>query len=244
MRFRYGSSPGQEADLHLPDVARPPVVCLLHGGFWRMPYDREQFTPVATDLARCGFAVWNMEYRRLGGAGSGWPGTMDDVVTGIEYLAQVADRGIELDLGRVATVGHSAGGHLALYAAGRGPGRVRIVAAAGLAPIADLAQAHRHGLGGDAVGQLMGGPPSLHPGRYQAASPAEMLPLNVTQLILHGAADEVVPVQLSHRYAQAARASGDEVEMVELPGTGHMEFLDPASEAHVLLRRWLQHRLR
>ncbi|MCM2316459.1 MAG: alpha/beta hydrolase, partial [Thermoanaerobaculia bacterium] len=150
---RYGPHDGQEGDLHIPSRSRPPVVCLLHGGFWRMPYGRSQFDAVAHDLARRGFAVWNLEYRRLGAPTAGWPGTFDDVLAGIEHLARFAEEGVDLDLDRVAVIGHSAGGHLALWAAARqradeGSGiarRVRISAVAGLAPVADLVDAHSLG---------------------------------------------------------------------------------------------------
>lgn len=100
--IRYGSAPGQEGDLLLPSTSRPPVICLLHGGFWRMPYGRDQMTDVARDLAARGFAVWNLEYRRVGAPGGGWPGTLDDVGAGIAYLARLVADGIDLDLGRVA----------------------------------------------------------------------------------------------------------------------------------------------
>jgi dipeptidyl aminopeptidase/acylaminoacyl peptidase len=108
-----------------------------------------------------------------------------------------------------------------------------------LAPIADLAHAYEFKVGGEAVGELLGGTPSHYPERLQAASPIEMLPLRVRQLILHGTADDVVPIDLSRRYSRAADAAGDTVELIELSGTGHMDYLDPSSEAHAILCRWL-----
>lgn len=243
---RYGAAADHEADLHLPATPRPPVVCLLHGGFWRMPWGRDQMTPVAEDLASRGFAVWNIEYRRLGAAGGGWPGTMDDVALAIDHLARLVADGVDLDLDRVVVVGHSAGGHLALWAAGAARGRtelsarrVRIAAAIGLAPIADLAAAHAARVGGSVIEELLGGAPSVRPDPYGAASPMALLPLGVRQLVLHGTADEDVPIELSRHYAAAARAAGDDIELVALPGTGHMELVDPASEAHAVLCRWL-----
>jgi acetyl esterase/lipase len=203
-------------------------------------------TAIAEDLASRYFAVWNLGYRRLGQQHAGWPGTMDDVAAGIDHLARIANEGADLGLNRVTVVGHSAGGHLALWAAGRsarsdsGARPVRVRAAVGLAPIADLAGAYDAKVGGEVVAELLGGPPSQHPERCREASPIEMLPLKVRQLILHGTADDAVPIELSRRYARAAAAAGDDVTFVELQGAGHMEFLDPRSEPHEILCRWLQ----
>jgi acetyl esterase/lipase len=209
-----------------------------------MPYGRDQMTAIADDLASRGLAVWNLEYRRLGGQG-GWPATMDDVAAGIGHLAQLPGAGFDLDLDRVTVVGHSAGGHLALWAAARHRAphaqvsRVRALAAVGLAPIADLAQACDWRVGGEVVAELMGGTPSQYPERYRAASPMEMLPLGVRQLVLHGTADDAVPIELSRRYSRAAGAAGDAIELIELPDTGHMEYLDPGSAAYATLCHWL-----
>lgn len=244
---RYGPDEGQAGDLWLPTRARPDVVCLLHGGFWRMPHGRDQFHAVAEDLARRGFAVWNLEYRRIGAAGAGWPGSFDDVVAAIEHLARLAAEGVDLDLTRVVVAGHSAGGQLALWAAGRqcadrkqGIARpVPIAAVVGLAPVADLVRAHALGLGGGAVAELLGGTPAQQLARYQAASPHLMLPMIIPQLLIHGRHDDAVPIEMSRNYASAARAAGDPVESVELPDGGHMDFLDPASSAHAALCEWL-----
>jgi acetyl esterase/lipase len=217
----------------------------MHGGFWRMPWARDQMDPVASDLVARGFAVWNIEYRRLGGVDAAWPATLNDGVMAIDHLARLTEQGIALDLSRVAVVGHSAGGHLALYAAAEALARspqaspVRPYAAVGLAPVADLAAAHAQRLGGQVVAELLGGSPSERPERYRAASPIERLPLGVRQLILHGALDDAVPIDFSRRYAAAACAAGDAIDLVEFPAMGHMEFLDPQSEGHATLTRWL-----
>lgn len=241
----YGPNEHQVGDLYLPGSPQPPVICLLHGGFWRMPYQRGEMSAVARDLAQRGFAVWNLEYRRLGANGGGWPGTFEDVAAGIDHLAELATGGIALDLDRVVVAGHSAGGQLALWAARREAGRtpstrrVRVAAAAGLAAVADLARAHALALNRDAVAELLDGSPTEQPERYRATSPIDMLPLGVPQLLLHGIADDVLPIEISRRYAQVATAAGDPVQLVELEGAGHMDFLDPASEAHAALCRWL-----
>lgn len=243
----YGSSADQMGDLHLPDAPNAAVVCLLHGGFWRMPHGRDQMTALAGDLVSRGFAVWNLEYRRLGAPGGGWPGTFQDVAAGIDHLATLAADGGGIDLDRVAVVGHSAGGHLALWCAqrdatgsdGHAPKHVRIAAAVGLAPVADLARGYELGCGHHAVADLLGGSPNELPERYRTSSPIAMLPLGVRQLILHGTADDALPADMSRDYAREAIAKGDDVRFVELDGVGHMEFLDPANEAHAILCEWL-----
>jgi len=202
---------------------------------------------IAADLAGRGFAVWNLGYRRVGVPDGGWPGTFDDVLAGIDRLTGFAADGIDLDLDRVVVSGHSAGGHLALWAAarergeksGERTGRCRISAVVGQAPVADLQRAFELRAGGSAVSELLGGTPTQRAERYRWASPRARLPLNVPQLLIHGTSDDVVPIEISRGYIQAARAAGDRAELVELPGAGHMEFLDPASPAHAVLCHWL-----
>ncbi len=246
--IRYGSAPSQEADLYLPNATRPPVVCLLHGGFWRMPYGRDQFDAVAQDLVSRRFAVWNLEYRRLGELPGGWPETLCDVAAGIDHLAVLAADNVNLDLSRVIVAGHSAGGQLALWASARrtghgnpgGPTRVRPSGVAGLAAALDLAALFAIGVGNHAVRELLGGSPAEHPARYAAASPATLLPLGVPQLIVHGAADDTLPLEVTREYVHAATRAGDSIQFRELPRVGHMDYLDPSSEAHDALCRWLE----
>jgi acetyl esterase/lipase len=261
----YGASQDQVGDLYLPEAEQPPVICLLHGGYWRMPWGRDHIAPLAVPLTQLGFAVWNLEYRRVraaaesgagggrsggggrdGGRDGGWPGTLQDVGAGIDCLATWERR---LDLDRVTVVGHSAGGHLALWAAAQGgehgngfgfrPTRVRVAAAVGLAPVVDLVWAYEHGCGNGAVENFLGGSPGEYPGRYREASPAARLPLGVRQLILHGTPDEDVPVEISRRYAQAAVAAGDDLTFMELPDVSHMDLVDPASPSTAILFDWL-----
>jgi acetyl esterase/lipase len=240
--FHYGPHPHQAGDLYRPHATRPPVVCLLHGGFWRMPHGRDQFDAVAADLVAHGYAVWNLGYRRLGEDGGGWPGTFADVAAGLDHLATLVDEGVDLDLERVVVVGHSAGGHLSLWSARGNAGaakRVHVAAVVGLAPVADLVRAQQLALGDGAVDELLGGTPAQQPERYRTGSPFALLPLAVRQLVLHGTADAAVPIELSRAYAQRAAAAGDPIDFVELEGAGHMEFLDPRSGAHAVLVRWL-----
>lgn len=238
--FRYGSSPDQEGDLHLPASRRAAVVCLLHGGFWRQPYGRDQMTPIADDLQRRGYAVCNLEYRRIGTPGFEWQHPLEDVLAGIDYLAHWQGA---VDLEQLVLCGHSAGGHLALWAASRrGPtsaSPVKVRAVVGQAPIADLIAGHSLGLGGGAASEFLGATPATDAGRFAAASPQSQLPLGIPQLIIHGTRDDAVPLALSESYVIAARRHGDSVELHDVPDYGHMEFLDPASEPHRILCDWL-----
>ncbi len=237
----YGSDPVQNGDLFLPSgVRKPPVVVLVHGGFWSMPYDKSLMEKLAGDLQQHGFAVWNIEYRRLDAPGSGWPGEFQDVADAVDHLTAFAKDGIELDLSRVASVGHSAGGHFALWIAGRHhiaagqPGaspRVTVKAAVGQAPVPDLVRGFDTNVGHGVVKTLMGGSPEDVAQRYAAGSPRALLPLGVRQLIVHGDADHIVPLDLSKHYVDEARAVHDAIRLEVLPGVGHFEHIDPSTAA-------------
>ena len=232
--------PCQAAQLFLPEKLQPPVICLLHGGFWRTPWGREQMNPLAHDLQRRGFAVWNLGYRRIGEPGGGWPGTFDDIAAGIDALAELVDNGVALDLQRVIVVGHSAGGHLALWSAASGnTRRVRPCAVAGLAPVTDLRRCYAHVREPEVVEKLMGGAPDEYEDRYLHASPLSLLPLGLPQLIIHGSNDTDVPLQWSRDYVERARVAGDDAHLSVIAGMDHMAFLDPASQAHGVLCNWL-----
>lgn len=226
---RYGDHPDQLANLHLPagEGGPWPVVVVVHGGFWRERWDRTTATPLARDLAARGYLAWNIEYRRVGQEGGGWPGTLDDAGAAVDALADVE----EADTERVAAVGHSAGGHLALWLAAREKPRVRVRAAVSLAGVADLESGARAGLGDGAVVDFVGGGADDVPERYARASPAELLPLGVPQLLVHGGRDEIVPPEQSRAYAEKAGAAGDDVELVELPGADHFDVIDPGHDA-------------
>ena len=213
-RVRYGKGPEHIADLRRPASAGPhPLALLLHGGFWTDHWRRDLMDGLAIDLTRRGWATLNVEYRRLG-SGGGWPATGNDVLMAIDAI----DR-LEGLTGDVMLVGHSAGAQLALWAAGAHPRAVmRVVSLAG---ITDLDVAARHRIGGGAVGRLIeSDPPSV-------ASPIDHLPLGVPALLAHAVDDPVVPVDQSRRYATAAQAAGDSVELVEVEGADHMGLIDP-----------------
>jgi acetyl esterase/lipase len=236
----YGPGPDRFGELWRPAGAGPwPVVALLHGGFWRATRTLELMRPLAADLAGRGFAAWNLEYRRVGQPGGGWPGTCEDVAAGLDHLAGLAGRA-PLDLDRLVVAGHSAGGHLALWSAARAglprgaPGAAPLVApcqAVSLAGVCDLHAGAADGIGEDAIAGFLGATPDQAPERYRLASPRSRLPLGVGQLLVHGDADTRVPVEQSRAYAAAAAAAGDPVELVELAGVDHMAVIDPASPA-------------
>ncbi len=244
---KYGPEDFQEGDLYLPGTESPPVVCLLHGGFWQMPYDRSQLTAVSIDLVSRGFAVWNIEYRRLGAEGGGWPGTFNDVIAAVNHLESFVDSGISLNLERVIVAGHSAGGHLALWCAGQTDTvsetftrlRIKPAAVVGLAPVADLVGAYEAREGDNPIAKLLGGTPAEVPDRYLIGSPMAMVPLGVRHLVIHGTADEALPIELTRNYARAAKNAGDEIDFIELADVGHMDYVDPSSKAHSLLCKWL-----
>lgn len=237
----YGPGTEQAGDLYLPSESRVPLVCLFHGGFWRMPYGRDQLDPMAADLCAAGFAVWNIGYRRVGPAGHPWPATLHDAEAAIAYLPVLKRNHPQVDLSRLFLVGHSAGGHLAFLVASKSQQQtaLRPTAVIGLAPVLDLAAAYQADLGDGAVALFLGGSPSTVPERYQEASPRARLPLGVRQCILHGEADSVVPPSFSRAYVTAAVAAGDQVTYSVIRGADHMAFIDPASGGYAQLRRYL-----
>jgi acetyl esterase/lipase len=209
------------------------VAVVIHGGFWRDAYDRTLMDDLCEDLAATGWAAWNLEYRRLGGGG-GWPETFDDVAAGIDHLDRLVD-----DLSVVVTIGHSAGGHLALWAATRPDPRVRVTHAVAQAGVVDLVEAARLGLSRGVAEELLGGSPSEVPELYDLASPAARLPLGVPQLLVHGGRDEIVPAEMSRTYARSTAAAGDRIELIVHEELGHFEHLDPSSAAWASVRTWL-----
>ncbi|MGZ4271767.1 MAG: alpha/beta hydrolase family protein [Solirubrobacteraceae bacterium] len=241
MPHSYGPHRHQFCELALPEgggsPAPPhPVAALIHGGFWRDRYCLDLMDALAGDLTARGWAVWNVEYRRLGESGGGVPQTTDDVAAAIDALADVD---APLDLGRVVAIGHSAGGHLALWAAGREHPRVPLAAAVGQAPVCDLDMAFRMRLSDGVVADFVGGSPADVPERYDAACPRRRLPTGVPQLLVHGEADDIVPAALSRGYVKAAREAGDHATLVLRSSDGHFEHIEPGSVAWAAVLQWL-----
>jgi acetyl esterase/lipase len=246
VRIPYGADPNQFGELRRPRNPGPhPVAIIIHGGCWLADYDLGHVSALARALTEAGFATWSIEYRRVGHDGGGWPGTFLDVGAAADHLRLIAPVHA-LDLERVVALGHSAGGHLALWLAGRVrlepddslqvPDPLPLTGVVSLAGIPDLeAFASRTGCGASVPG-LLGGQPADLPRRVKCGSPIRMLPLGVPQVLVTGAGDVVVPRSQAIDYAEAARRIGDAVELVEIPDTGHFELVDPSHEAFMHVR--------
>jgi acetyl esterase/lipase len=223
-RLTYGADPNQFGDLRMPlDKGPHPVVMFIHGGFWRSAYDLGHAGHVCAALRKAGAATWNIEYRRVGNAGGGWPGTFDDVLRAAEYIKTLGTK-YAVDLTRVTVAGHSAGGHLALWLAAKR--HIELHASVSLAGVSDLRRAWDLQLSGGIVGQLLGGSPKEVPERYSAASPIEMLPISVPQRLIHGTEDDIVPFAMSEHFAKVSKNA----QLVPLSGAGHFELIDPRSK--------------
>ncbi|GAB3370797.1 alpha/beta hydrolase family protein [Amycolatopsis echigonensis] len=219
--LRYGTEPSQFVELHGTPGGRGTAI-LLHGGWWRARHDLHQLDPMAADLVAAGWYVANVEYRRIDGDTGGWPQTLDDVRAAIAAVERP-------DALPTVAIGHSAGGHLALLAGGALSGVVA------LAPITDVPRARAEELGEGAAGLFL-------TGDDPAASPIRQLPIGCPQLVVHGDADVRVPVAHSRDYVAAAKAAGDDVDYVELPGVDHFRLIDPADEPWQSARAWLGRR--
>ncbi|WP_426245768.1 alpha/beta hydrolase family protein [Nocardioides sp. LHG3406-4] len=225
-RIAYGDGDAQFGELTRPSGSSRGLVVVIHGGFWKAEYDLGLGRPLAADLAARGWTTWNIEFRRVG-AGGGFPATFDDVHAAIEKLAD-----LDVDTSRVVTLGHSAGGHLATWAAARGrfdrwPTAVPVTEVVSQAGVVDLTGAYDADLGSGAVAALMGGPPGPD---YDLTDPLRQVPLDAPVWCVHGRADTVVSPEQSVRYVDRARAAGATAEVVEVDGD-HFVVIDTDSEA-------------
>jgi acetyl esterase/lipase len=246
----YGNDPNQLGELRLASSKGPhPVVIVIHGGCWMAEYDLHHIGPLAGHITRLGYATWSLEYRRVGNPGGGWPGTFTDISDGIDFLRDLAPTH-DLDLQRVIAIGHSAGGHLALWAAARSklpensplfradPLSLKGVIA--LAGVGDLTNLEDQQGCGKAVLSLMGGSPSEFPERYAQGSPQKLLPFQVPQILIHGQQDPIIALAASQNFCARARELGDSCRLVILPDVAHFEPVIPSSSAWEDVRSAIQ----
>ena len=241
----YGSDQSQHGELRLPPGAGPhPVAVLIHGGCFKAAYaDSRDLAPMGDTLAADGIATWNIEYRRVGHDGGGWPGTYLDVGRAVDHLRVLAGEH-DLDLSRVVVVGHSAGGHLAMWTAARS--RLRsgsplytsdplplrgVVNLAGPADLTANIVGYQTLCRDSVITQLMGGTPATVPDRYAEASAIRQLPLGVPQVFVIGDHEDFVPRPVADAYVRAAAGAGDSIRMLVLPRTGHFEIAMPNTAA-------------
>jgi len=250
-RIAYGKDENQFGDLRVPSGAGlHPVVILIHGGCWKADFATlRDLAPMADALKTEGIATWNIEYRRLSQSGSGWPGTYLDVSKSVDYLRSIAtDK--KLDLSRVVVVGHSAGGHLAMWAASRlrlssgsalyvkDPLPIRgVIDLAGTADMEAFIQFEQHGCNGAVVEEMLGGKPVDVPERYAQVSAIKMLPLRIPQVLIWGRDDDIAPISLGEKYTLAAKQAGDPVRLVSIPDVGHFEIASPLATTWPAVRK-------
>ena len=238
-RIPYGNDSQQFGDLRLPKGKGPhPVAVVIHGGCWFSEYDLNHIASFAAALTELGLATWTIEYRRLGNPGGGWPGTFADVAQATDHLRVLA-RSYPLDLRRVITVGHSAGGQLALWLAARKQlsrtsllyvsDPLKLTGVISLAGVTDM-----RGFGAacnNAVRRVLGGTVEEVSYRYQETSPIELLPLGVRQSLIQGNLDKIVVPELGAKYKLAAEKRGERVKLIALEGVGHFDLIAPQSSA-------------
>ncbi|MFF2878120.1 alpha/beta hydrolase family protein [Gottfriedia sp. NPDC057991] len=251
IRLTYGEDQWQYGELRIPDGPGPhPVVVVIHGGFWKSIFAVDLMDAVAEDLTKRGLATWNIEYRRVGNIGGAYPGTLNDVANATDFLVTIAEQ-YSLDLTKVVAMGHSAGGQLAFWLAGRNRLQEDSILKTSSDPLLPKGVVS---LGGiihlelmnnlinykqqmvknmkidNPVTDFVGGTPNEVPERYAEVSPVRLLPLNIPQILIHGDLDVNVPVKLSAIYKELAEKAGDQVKMITFPNVEHFEIIDPDSK--------------
>jgi acetyl esterase/lipase len=228
-RLSYGTDPNQFGDIRIPKTKGPfPVVMMIHGGYWRAKYDLAHCGHLCAALTAKGIATWNIEYRRVGNPGGGWPGTFEDIRNAFRYVAQMAKR-YDFDSTKVAVMGHSAGGQLALCLAAHESSLKRVISLAG---VVNLQQAWEQHLSNNAVVEFLGGKPSEVIEHYREGDPMQQkVDHATTQWLIHGAADDVVPSYFSRQYAELKKKNGEDVHYTEISTAAHFDLIDPRSNA-------------
>ncbi|MGN7762770.1 alpha/beta hydrolase family protein [Paenibacillus sp. 22594] len=244
MRFSYGSHPSQFGVLHLPDSeGKLPVIITVHGGFWRSQFGLEETEEIVKDLVQRGFAVWNIEYRRIGEEGGGWKGTFSDAISAVNYISTLSEQ-FPLDLSRVMLLGHSAGGQLVLWLASLAhengseenfePLLVSIrgvISLAGVSNLRKMWEIHTQKDILSPVESLLAGSPNEVPERYHLVSPMERQSSQIEQFLIHGEMDLHVPVEFSIEYAQKTVEQGGKAHLIVIPGIEHFQIINPTSSA-------------
>ncbi|MGA9529079.1 MAG: alpha/beta hydrolase [Terriglobales bacterium] len=235
-RIRYGTDPNQFFDLRLPSSGHSrdaksgkssPLVINIHGGFWRSRYSLDHSGHMCAALTAKGIATANLEYRRVGNDGGGWPGTFDDIRKAYSVLAQ-NEQHHNFDLKKLLVMGHSAGGQLALCLSAHESGVQKAISLAG---VLDLKRACELHLSNDAVEEFLGGTPSQVSEHYREADPMQLSIPHATQVLIHGSADDIVRVDFSRDYVAAKHKQKENVELCEISGAGHFDLIDPRSPA-------------
>lgn len=245
----YGPDTEQVGDLHLPRQPGAAVAVLVHGGFWRSYWRRDLMTPLAELLVEEGWAVWNIEYRRVG-TGGGAATTLRDIGQALDIVDLLAARH-DLDASDVTVIGHSAGGHLAACAALRGkctatderfghPASVVPAQVVALAPVLDLVASEERALGGHAAAEFVGVRLEEAPAEFAALSPRHQVPWGARTLIVHGTADDRVPYDLSVDHLTAARAAGDDAELITIEDGDHFVVIDPRHPCWRSVVTWMR----
>lgn len=241
-KIQYGDAPSTFGHLYLPDAdkrvdGRAPLVVLVHGGYWSVDFSLVVYTGVARALADRGVVVWNVEYRRLGEAGGGWPTTGRDVIAAVRALdgpvcEALATAGIVVDAANASMVGHSAGGQLAVYAAARLGGatkRFRFPTVIAQSPVLDFTETGAFDR--PSVVDLMGGTFDTFGDRFREASPSEQQPFDSTVAVIHTVDDASIPIEASRAYVADAVERGQSAVLYEVQTGGHDAFVDPRSDA-------------
>ena len=244
-RVAYGADANQFLEVRLPHSKPPhPVLMNIHGGYWRAQYDLTHAGHLCDALRAAGVATFNIEYRRVGNIGGGWPGTFEDIRSAYRFLQQQYSR-FQLDLDRLVVMGHSAGGQLALCLAAHetsvgnsgqssvGSSLQRVISLAG---VVDLKKAYTLHLSYDAVKEFLGGKPDAVPDHYREADPMELKIPRARQWLLYGTADDIVPPELSRDYVTQKKQAGEAAELLEIRHAGHFDLIDPAADAFKQVR--------
>jgi acetyl esterase/lipase len=240
-RIAYDTDANQFGEIRVPKSKSPfPVVMNIHGGFWRAKYDLAHAGHLCAALTAKGLATWNIEYRRVGNPGGGWPGTFEDVRNAYRFIPQIAKK-YGLDADKVLVMGHSAGGELALCLAAHDPSVKRVVSLAG---VVDLQQAWELHLSNDAVVEFLGGTPKTVPEHYHEADPMQLSVDRATvQWLIHGAGDDVVPSNFSRNYAEQKKSRSEDVHYLEISTAGHFDLIDPRASAWTKVQDTVLHML-